>query len=40
MVKKLDLLIIYVISICNLFNFVVEKLTKCIRQITGGDVIG
>ena len=30
---------IYVIS--NLFNFVVEKLTKCIRQVTGGDdVIG
>ena len=29
---------IYVIS--NLFNFVVDKLTKCIRQITGGDVIG
>ena len=28
---------IYVIS--NLFNFVVEKLTKCIRQVTGGDVI-
>ena len=29
---------IYVIS--NLFNFIVEKLTKCIRQIAGGDVIG
>ena len=29
---------IYVIS--NLFNFVVEKLTKCIRQVIGGDVIG
>ena len=28
---------IYVIS--NLFSFVVEKLTKCIRQVTGGDVI-
>ena len=31
-------MIIYAMS--NLFNFVVEKLTKCIRQITSGDVTG
>ena len=36
--KTVLLLNNYVIS--TLFNFVVEKLTKCIRQITGGDVIG
>ena len=38
MVQKLVDLLIYVIS--NLFNDVVEKLTKCVRQVTGGDVIG